>query len=474
MHGLTIENGNLFAADWGNNRIEEFYAETGAYETSFGTTGAGENLEFNTPGDVAYCNGELCVTDVGNSRVQIIRLTDGHHEAPFIFAGQFGKPGKENGQFSTLSRISCNPAGTALYVSDKGNDRVQIFSPSGGFLGEIGSAGSEPGQFNTPIGVAVNATATYVVDNANNRIEKWTPGKTAAHTTRTVYYTTSANTTYPSCGNHPEWAGLACQAGPAAQPETPGLPNLLTTTYNSYNVWDEPLSVTDTSGATTRTTTRGYDAAGRPTTSTIASTADTPLAALKSEYNTATGALAKQTQEGRSQGISITENSLGQMTAYTDAEGATTTYEYEREKDYRLVKTSDAKGSSAYGYETSTGALSTLKDSAAGTFTATRDVEGNIISEGYPNGMSANYTLNALEEPTNLEYVKTTHCTSGCTLYSDAVTPSIRGQWLSQTSSLSKQSYAYNDLEQLTEVQDTPAGKGCTTRRSRQPGRPHR
>ena len=42
--------------------------------------------------------------------------------------------------------------------------------------------------------------------------------------------------------------------------------------------------------------------------------------------------------------------------------------------------------------------------------------------------------------------------------------PSIHGQWLEQTSTLSHQAYTYDTAGRLTQVQNTPAGKGCTTR----------
>jgi YD repeat-containing protein len=92
------------------------------------------------------------------------------------------------------------------------------------------------------------------------------------------------------------------------------------------------------------------------------------------------------------------------------------------------------------------------------------DVEGNMLTEGYPNGMNANYIYNQVGKPTSLEYVKTTHCTEKCTWFSDAVVPSIHGQWLEQTSTLSHQAYTYDAAGRLTQVQNTPAGGKCTTR----------
>ena len=97
-------------------------------------------------------------------------------------------------------------------------------------------------------------------------------------------------------------------------------------------------------------------------------------------------------------------------------------------------------------------------------FTATYDAEGNLLTEGYPNGMNAIYTYNAIGEATSLEYKKNTHCTEKCAWFTDTVVPSIHGQWLEQTSSLSHQTYSYDEIGRLTQVQNTPAGKGCTTR----------
>jgi RHS repeat-associated protein len=121
-------------------------------------------------------------------------------------------------------------------------------------------------------------------------------------------------------------------------------------------------------------------------------------------------------------------------------------------------------GETVYVTDTPNNELTKLVDSAAGTFTASYDVGGNETSEGYPNGMSGNYIYNPVGEATSLEYVKTTHCTEKCTWYSDAIVPSIHGHAMSQVSILASQSYTYDKLGRLTQVQETPAGKGCTVR----------
>ena len=102
------------------------------------------------------------------------------------------------------------------------------------------------------------------------------------------------------------------------------------------------------------------------------------------------------------------------------------------------------------------------------TFTATYDAEGNMLTESYPNGMTATYTYNQVGKPTNLLYKKTTNCTEEekekCKWFKDTIMPSIHGQWLEQKSTLSRQIYAYDNVGRLTQVQNIPIGKSCTTR----------
>lgn len=281
-----------------------------------------------------------------------------------------------------------------------------------------------------------------------------------------MYYSAAANSSYPGCGEHPEWANLLCETLPAKQPETAGLPALPVTTVSSYNFWGQPLVTKSTSGSATRTVTNTYDEAGRLSTSETTSTTGTALPKVTDKYEEHTGALIEQSTSTES--LKSAFNTLGQLTSYTDAAGTSSTYEYEKEKDYRLKKVNDGKGTETYEYNETTGAVKELTDAQGTntlTFTPSYDVEGNLVSQGYPNGMTAKYTYNAVDEPTSLVYKKETHCTEKCEWYTDTVVPSIHGQWLSQTSSLSKDAYIYDEIGRLTESQDTPAGSGCVTRR---------
>lgn len=235
------------------------------------------------------------------------------------------------------------------------------------------------------------------------------------------------------------------------------------TTY-AYNIWEEPETATQVAGGATRSTTTIFDTAGRPKSSSISSTVGAALPTVTDEYNQATGALEKQTAiiEGKTKTNTSIYNSLTELVSYTDADENTSTFTYDI--DGRPEKTSDGRGTQTFSYDTTTGYVSKLVDSAAGTFTSTYDTGGNMLTEGYPNGMTAKYTSDAVGQTVGLEYVKTTHCSEGCVWFSDNVSPSIYGQWLSQTSTFSSQGYKYDGAGRLLEVQDTPVGKGCTTR----------
>ncbi len=525
---MTVDSkGNVWATDEGNNRVEEFNGE-GTFIKMFGwgvsngeskfqictaschagLSGSG-NGEFSVVEGIAVdSKGNVFVADRGNHRVQefntelafvrSIKQTE-EKEGPFYVTldsighlwvayswdnkiGEFtnegtlirtwGTAGSEPGKLSDPYGVAVGSEGN-IWISEYGNNRVQVFTPAGEYLFGFGSVGNGAGQFKSaPHGLAFAGSTVYVLDSGiwwentgNSRIQKWikpTVSQAGVHVTQTIYYTKATNAKYTNCGEHPEWANLPCQTQPAEQPGTSGVPNLPVTTF-AYNMYGEVTKTTSKVGTDTRTTTTAYDEAGRPANTETTSTVGTSLPKVTDKYSTTTGALIEQSTSTES--LKSEFNKLGQLTSYTDADGNISTYEYETEKDYRLKKESDGKGSQTYTYDPTTGAVKELTDSSAGTFTASYDVEGNLTSEGYPNAMSANYTLNPAGQLTNTQYVKTAHCATTCpeTWYSDTTVPSIHGQWMTQQSNQAAQTYTYDQAGRLTQTLDNIAGTGCVT-----------
>lgn len=463
--GVKIDtSGNVWVVDSGNNRIEKF-SSTGTFLAAYGSAGSG-NGQFKEPWGLTFSGTNLYVVDYGNNRVQELSSTGS-------YVAQFGSAGDGGGQFKGPEMIATDAAGN-LYVTDNLNHRIQELSASGTYLSSYGTQGTGEGQFQGPEGIAVNAAGDLYVSDSSNRIEVWAPNSQAVHEVKTIYYTAKEEAEASTCRNHPEWVGLPCETTPAAQPES-GLPELPVKTY-TYNIWDEIETTTETvtskTGSTTRTIKETYDAAGRALTSETSSTVDTALPKVTNEYSAETGALVKQsaTIKGGTKTISSKYNTLGQLVEYTDAEGSATKYTYDidgrpTEVSYELP--GKAADSQVYSYDPTTGLMTELRDTVPGTsmtFTASYDAEGKLTSEGYPNGMSAGYTVSPTGQTTSVEYLKLTHCSEKCTWFTDSITPSIHGETLAQASTLASENYSYDAAGRLTQTQETPMGKSCTTR----------
>ena len=63
---------------------------------------------------------------------------------------------------------------TRIAQIDGFNDRIQVFSESGVFLGKWGAIGTGRGEFNLTFGLAFDGEERlFVVDAQNNRIQKF-------------------------------------------------------------------------------------------------------------------------------------------------------------------------------------------------------------------------------------------------------------------------------------------------------------
>ncbi len=138
--------------------------------TKWGSQGTGDG-QFDFPSGVAVnSSGYVYVTDAdpNHNHVQIFTPTG-------TYVGQWGSWGIGDGQFNEPYCVAVNNTGY-VYVVDSGNARVQIFTPTGTYVGQWGSQGAGDGQFNAPRGIAVNSTGyVYVVDTGNARVQIFTP-----------------------------------------------------------------------------------------------------------------------------------------------------------------------------------------------------------------------------------------------------------------------------------------------------------
>ena len=149
QEAAVASNGNVFVADTGNNRIQEF-TSSGAFVEAFGWGVSNGKAEF-----------QICTSKC-----------------------QAGIAGSGNGQFNVPDGIAVTAGATGpIYVSDGANERVEKFSATGEYLSKFGGEGSEGGKFGHksvwgwegPKGIAVpNSTHIYVTDN--NSVQEFTNG----------------------------------------------------------------------------------------------------------------------------------------------------------------------------------------------------------------------------------------------------------------------------------------------------------
>lgn len=86
--------------------------------------------------------------------------------------GTRDKRGKDQTHFYLPTDIAFAPNGELIVTDGYGNDRVVRFTKEGKYLGEFGSRGNGPGQFQLPHNVVVDAKGLiYVTDRDNQRIE---------------------------------------------------------------------------------------------------------------------------------------------------------------------------------------------------------------------------------------------------------------------------------------------------------------
>ncbi|WKU08809.1 hypothetical protein [Micromonospora sp. HUAS LYJ1] len=109
------------------------------------------------------------------------------------------------------------------------------------------------------------------------------------------------------------------------------------------------------------------------------------------------------------------------------------------------------------------GLLTSVADSQGGTFSGSYDADGDLASESWPNGVQVATETDETGTQVGLTYVKPGCAAADCTLYTESVTESAHGQWRQRTSSLSEQSYTYDQTGRLTSINDI-VGSQCTTR----------
>ncbi len=145
-HGCRIDpQGNLWLTDVGRHQVFKYTPE-GKLLAVWGVknTPGNDATHFNQPADVAFGpKGDVYIADgYGNARIV-------HLDAQGRYRNAWGRFGHAPGQFHLVHSVAVDAAGR-VYVVDRDNARIQVFTPEGHFLAAWKHIGHPFGLFLTP------------------------------------------------------------------------------------------------------------------------------------------------------------------------------------------------------------------------------------------------------------------------------------------------------------------------------------
>jgi streptogramin lyase len=163
-------NGRIYVADQNRQAILAFNEQPNVYGEYIDSIIGGPSTTPNPTGlDANLEQGFLAVLDWQVHKVQVFDLTTRQ-----LLASVGGAEGSGPGQLKNPYGLAVKANG-AILVSDRGNNRVQVFSRWGEYLGDFGSLGSGAGQMSEPSGIAASSRGViFVSDKNNKRIQRWT------------------------------------------------------------------------------------------------------------------------------------------------------------------------------------------------------------------------------------------------------------------------------------------------------------
>jgi hypothetical protein len=185
--GVSVRGDSLFIAEAGNHRIRRVDLVSGLITTIAGTGNPGLNAEvvarlarLNNPSDVLLIGDYLFVADFGNHLVRRINLQTGSiYTVAGTGASGFSGDDGPGAQAQLQFPVSLASDGTALYVSDAGNQRVRrielgglntITTVAGGGTSNVDGVQATAAALPGLAGIAANDRWIFIAETATHRV----------------------------------------------------------------------------------------------------------------------------------------------------------------------------------------------------------------------------------------------------------------------------------------------------------------
>jgi PQQ-like domain/NHL repeat len=161
----TDADGNIYVADFANNRVVKFGPAGGFIANWTNAGGSAFNRPYGADVDDA---GFVYIADSNNNRIEKLTSTG-------MFVRSWGSIGTGDGQFTHLRRVAVGPGpDPSVYGADLWFFRILRFDQAGPQLNSIPAVVTSPppGGFNEPSGLAVDSDV-FVVDALNQRLHRF-------------------------------------------------------------------------------------------------------------------------------------------------------------------------------------------------------------------------------------------------------------------------------------------------------------
>ena len=154
--GLCYDGTNFLIADTVSHRIVKM-SPSGTILAAWGKRGEGKGEFYNPTGVAVAPNGDICVVDADNHRVQILNGA--------------GEPKKVIAVGAKLNDLAVDPSGR-IFVSSTEGGFVKVYNPKGKLLGNLTDANRSADPFRSVTGMGITSDNILLCAH-NDAISAW-------------------------------------------------------------------------------------------------------------------------------------------------------------------------------------------------------------------------------------------------------------------------------------------------------------